>query len=157
VNHARLAALEPNASKATSVGVLIDAEESPAVALEIARKTISSFLGREVAIEHAKVYADSGMRFGAFLLPDGVSKGSVESLCRRAALTGTIADCVDKLFECVASKHSTTALGDFAWMSAYCAMHSDPKQRFYQVVGPGCPIDTTKSVFDSLRLFLAGI
>lgn len=98
--------------------------------------------------------APDGRRAGFFLLPDGVSKGSLETLYRRSA-DPTIARCVDALFACTPNPGQNVARRDKAWVGAYLAALRG-NARVDQALDPskGRLLDVSGAHFDPLRQFV---
>jgi hypothetical protein len=154
-NLARLAALDPSFSHARSVGVLLDMEDDPARAQDLARQALAAVGGGHGAPVHASVVGAS-RRLGAFLAPDGQQLGSIETLCKQAVRNTTLARCVDALIACAATPHPTVALRDKGWLNAYLAMLPDPI-RFHQALQDPQGIDPSHAAFDPLRAFLQSL
>ncbi|MBS2021714.1 MAG: hypothetical protein JST92_04850 [Deltaproteobacteria bacterium] len=114
---AQLAAMDPNAARIGSIGVVLDAEEDPAKALEQATSALSLFPTVPVRLK--------------LILPSSSHRGSVETLVRRAYRDLKTAECTDAFMHCVSAEFSTQALRDKAWVHAYLAC-SEPKLRWHQ-------------------------
>ncbi len=136
-----------------SVGVLIDAEESGALASSRARELLR-LLGFPVPAVAGEVARAGELSASFFLLPDGSSGGSLETLQRRATDRDR-ASCVDALFTCVATRVGRTmAQDDKAWMRAYFAtIH--PAASGAEIYGQPPRIDPTHAAFAPLRSWLA--
>ncbi len=150
-----LAAVDPNARFIRSVGVVLDVEDDLAHATAIAAKTLNPF-GGSGAPSHGAL--STGPRpLGAFLVPDGVSNGSIETLCRKAVRDPTLAACVDALVSCAGSPHTNQARADKGWLKAYLGMLPDPTLRFHQSFSTVDGIDPAHAAFDPLRRFLLAL
>jgi hypothetical protein len=150
-----LAAADPNARYIRSVGVILDIEDDAIKASAIAGRTLAAF-GATGTPSHGALSA--GTRpLGAFLVPDGASNGSIETLCRRAVRNPTLAACVDALVSCAGSPHPNQARADKGWLKAYLSMLPDPNLRFHQSFSIPDGIDPAHAVFDPLRRFLLAL
>jgi hypothetical protein len=158
-NLARLAARDPSFYFARSVGVVLDVENNPTEAHAIAAATLAVF-GATGTPAHG-VVAGAPRRFGAFIAPDGVSHGCLETLCRQAIGASALAACVDALVTCAGTPHASRsnarAAEDKAWLKAYLAMLPDPTLRFHQAFGIPGGIDAANAAFDPLRTFLLAL
>jgi hypothetical protein len=147
VNLARAALNAPNSAHIRSVGVVLDAEEDIPAALGLAARTLAVFENTPVATS----------RRTSFLMPDGVSPGAIETLCRRAVRNVALAACVDQLVNCAGSPHSLHARADKGWLRAYLGMTADPNLRPDQAFTAPDGIDSTHAAFDPLRAFLLAL
>ncbi len=152
---ATAAAREPHFTHARSVGVVLDVEEDLAEAMAIASRTLA-ILGATEAPAHG-VLSGSAVRAGAFLVPDGASRGCIESLCRQAVRNAALAACVDQLVTCAGSPHPLRAPEDKGWLRAYLGMTADPNLRFHQAFAAPDGIDPAHVAFDPLRAFLRAL
>jgi hypothetical protein len=157
VKEARLIALDGNLAFARSIGVLLDVEDDPIEALDIAARTLAVF-GAAGAPVHATLSA--GPRsLGVFFAPDGASHGCIETLCRAAVRDQALAACVDALVTCAGRPHAALknprAKEDKAWTKAYLSMLPDPDLRFHQAFSLGW--DPAHAAFDPLRRFLRSL
>ena len=155
VKLAAVAALDPNFQHARSVGVVLDMEDDGVGAHDIAQRTLAA-LGATSAPAHA-VLQGSSPRLGAFLSPDGVANGCIETLCRKAVSDMKLAACVDALVLCAGAPHSVQAHADKGWLRAYLGMCADPNLRFHQALLASGGIDPAHAAFDSLRAFLQAL
>jgi hypothetical protein len=157
VKEAELIVQDTNLAFARSVGVLLDVEDDPKKALEIAARTLAVFGGAGSPVHG--VLSGSPLRLGAFLAPDGSTHGSIDTLCRAAARDTILASCVDALVACAGRPHATLgnpkAREDKAWVKAYLAMLPDPDLRFPQAFSLGW--DPAHAAFAPLRSFLANL
>ena len=152
---AGLAVRAPNADRIRSVGVVLDIEDDLLNASAIAAQTLAAF-GGSGAPPHA-AFSAGPPRLGAFLVPDGASNGSIETLCRRAVRNASLAACVDALVSCASSPHTNQARADKGWLKAYLGMLPDPSIRFHQSFSIADGIDPTHAAFDPLRRFLLAL
>jgi hypothetical protein len=150
---ASLAFNDPNFGQATSIGIVVDAEQSVALAQSLALAALGNMGITANTVTHA-VVAAAQPRIGIFVSPNGLSTGSIETLCKQAVPAGYVRNCVDGYFNCINATYSTDARRDKAWLRAYLASLPDPSLRWDQVVGPGKPIDSSSNAFDGLRTFL---
>lgn len=155
VNVATLAALAPNFQYARSVGVVLDMEDDGVVAQDIAQRTLAA-LGATSAPAHGVLQGRS-TRLGAFLSPDGLANGCIETLCRKAVSDKELAACVDALVLCAGAPHSVQAHADKGWLRAYLGMCADPNLRFHQALVAASGINPTHEAFDPLRAFLRAL
>lgn len=155
VKLAALAALDPNVHNVRSVGVVLDMEDAGVVAHDIARRALAVF-GATWAPAHGELQGSSP-RLGAFLSPDGVAKGCIETLCRKAVSDMKLAACVDALVVCARAPHSVQAHADKGWLRAYLGMCADPNLRFHQALMASDGIEPTHAAFDPLRAFLQAL
>ena len=155
VRLAAVAALDPNFQHARSVGVVLDMEDNGVVAHDIARRALAAF-GGTLAPAHAVLQGSSPL-LGAFLSPDGVANGCIETLCRKAVSDVKLAACVDALVVCAGAPHSVQAHADKGWLRAYLGMCADPNLRFHQALLASGGIDPAHAAFDSLRAFLQAL
>lgn len=155
---ARLAQLDPNFPLARSIGVVLDMESDPVKAQGIAASTLAVF-GVTAAPQHGVISAIPGttLRAGAFFAPDGVSHGSIETLCRRAVRNTALAACVDQLVVCAGAPHSLQARADKGWLRAYLGMSAEPDLRFHQAFTAADGIDPAHVALDALRAFLLAL
>nr|WP_254624171.1 DUF3226 domain-containing protein [Myxococcus sp. CA033] len=140
---------------ARSVGVLLDVEDDPASAYDLARRTMVA-LGGGLDVPVHGTFEGQPRKLGVFLTPDGHQPGSIEKLCKQAVRNQELARCVDALVTCAGAPQSTQALKDKGWLNAYLAMLSSPL-RFYQVLQHPQGIDPAHTAFDSLRAFLQSL
>jgi hypothetical protein len=152
---ARAAVRDANARHIRSVGVILDIEENPSQAYSIAAKTLAVFGGNGTPAHGA--LSTNPLPLGAFLVPDGVSNGSIETLCRKAVRNPTLAACVDALVSCAGSPHTNQARADKGWLKAYMGMLPDPSLRFHQSFSIADGIDPAHAAFDPLRRFLLAL
>jgi len=156
---AGLAKLAPNFHHARSIGLVLDVEDDLSKALDLASRTLAVF-GATGTPAHGVISAGSP-RVGMFLSPDGVSAGSIETLCRRAVRDAALAACVDALVGCAgyphASRRNAQVAADKGWINAYLSMQPDPTLRFHQAFSTAGGIDPTHPTFDPLRAFLTGL
>lgn len=150
-----LAAADPNARHIRSIGVVLDAENSVHDAYAIAAKTLAAF-DKSGALSRGALPAGPPT-ISAFLVPDGVSKGSIETLCKKAVRSSALAACVDALVACAGSPHTNQARADKGWLKAYLGMLPDPNLRFHQAFAIPDGIDPNHAVFDPLRTFLRAL
>jgi len=147
VREAALAAKDPNFSFARSAGIVLDVEDDPAAAHALAAGALAALGGTGTA-----------RALDAFLSPDGMSHGSIETLCRRAVRDAALAACVDALVGCAghphASQRNAQVAADKGWLKAYLSMLADPTLRFHQAFSTAGGIDPAHPTFDPLRAFL---
>jgi hypothetical protein len=157
-NQARLALADPNFRFARSVGVVLDIEGDLAGTRHLAAETLAIF-GATAPLVHG-VLAGGPPRLGAFLSPDGLGPGSIETLCRAAVHDRALAACVDQLVGCAGSPHRDRANArvaeDKGWLKAYLGMLPEPDLRFHQAFVPG-GIDADHAAFDALRAFVRSL
>ena len=96
-------------------------------------------------------------RLGAFLSPDGLANGCIETLCRKAVSDKELAACVDALVLCAGAPHSVQAHADKGRLRAYLGMCADPNLRFHQALVAASGINPTHEAFDPLRAFLRAL
>lgn len=149
---ARLASLDPNFRFARRVAILLDTEEAISDAIAIAAAAYGA-LGSAAFPAHA-MFSSDPVPIGVFVAPDGVSPGSIETLCRAAVTDVAVAACVDALVACGGTRQPTQALRDKAWMQAYLAMRKEPC-RFHEAFGNPPAVEPGHAVFGPLRAFLA--
>jgi hypothetical protein len=155
---ARLAKLDANYSHARAVGVVLDVEESLVEAQNIVSRVFGKF---GAAFQGHGAFSQTSPPIGAFISPNGMDHGSIESLCRRAVRSPSLAACVDQFVICSGSPHANLlnaqAKSDKAWLNAYLSMLPDPSLRFYQAFSSADGIDPMHSAFDDLRAFLQSL
>jgi hypothetical protein len=152
---AALARLDPNYHQVSSVGIVLDIEDSLPEALALATRTVVA-LGLASAAAHA-AFTSTTPPVGVFLVPDGISPGCTETLCRAAVGDAKIAGCVDALVACAGVTHSTAARAAKGWLHAYLAALPEPITRFHVALNTAGGIDTNHSIFDPLRAFLSSL
>jgi hypothetical protein len=152
---AQLAALDPNFARARSIGIVLDAEDDLAAARALTARTLAA-LGVAQTPPHAAI-SDGAPRIGVFFSPDGASTGSIETLCRRAVRSATLAACVDQLVTCAGAPHALQARADKGWLRSYLGMTADPSLRFHQAFAAPDGIDAGHAAFDGLRAFLRSL
>jgi hypothetical protein len=157
-NLARLAMLETNFGNARSIGIVLDAEHSLVSAQALVNDTLQ-VLGVTTPFNHGTLIGLP--RVGAFVSPDGVGPGAIETLCREAVQDPKLAACVDQLVGCAGNPHSAhgnpRAAEDKGWLKAYIGMLSDPNLRFHQAFTHPQGIDASHPVFAPLRAFLLAL
>lgn len=157
-NLARLAKSDLNFEHARSVGLILDVEDSIGSAQILANETLA-ILGSTRSFVHGVLTGSP--RLGAFLSPDGVGPGSIETLCRQAVQDSALAVCVDQLVACAGTPHNThtnsRAAEDKGWLKAYLGMTSKPDLRFDQAFTHRQGIDATHMAFASLREFILAL
>lgn len=140
------------------VGVLLDAEEDLEETRELMKVAFEA-LGRPCPPTHAALELAGERRSGWFALPDGSSKGALESLLRRTA-DPAIAACVAGLFACTPNPGSTVARGDKAWLGAYlAACTGNPRVDIALPLdhGKACAFDVDHEELQPLRRFLQSL
>lgn len=156
-SQAMLALRDSNFANARSVGLVLDVEDDLAAAMKVAGDTLAIF-GHSTPVVHAAL-AGSPLLLGAFLVPDGASHGSIETLCRQAVRDRKLALCVDQLVQCAGIPHrgllNARAKEDKGWIKAYLAMLPDPDLRFHQSFSTG--LDPNSTVFNALRNFIQSL
>lgn len=155
VKLAALAVLDPNFQNARSVGIVLDMEDDGVGAHDIARRTLAVFGATQTPV-HGQLQGSS-LQLGAFLSPDGVANGCIETLCRKAVSDEKLAACVDSLVVCAGSPHSLQAHADKGWLRAYMGMCADPNLRFHQALTAADGVDPAHAAFDPLRAFLQAL
>ena len=143
----------PNFEFARSVGVIMDVEESLAESQELAARTLATFGGVGIPV-HGQMSVGPP-RFGVFVMPDGASAGSIETLCRQAMKDQKLATCVDALLACAGFPHQNQALTAKGWLQAYLAMLPKPR-RFHEAFTCSA-VDPSHTCFDELRRFLSAL
>jgi hypothetical protein len=155
---AALAKLDPNFGAARSVGIVLDIESSLSSTQALVTETLK-VLGASGSFVHGVLHGVP--RLGAFLVPDGVGPGSIETLCREAAKDRILAACVDQLVSCAGSPHrahgNPRAAEDKGWLKAYLGMTSEPDLRFHQAFVHPQGIDASHPAFGPLRAFLLAL
>lgn len=155
---AQLARLEANFGHARSIGIIVDAEDSIVRARALLNETLRA-LGVTTPFVHGTLTGSP--RIGAFLSPDGVNPGSIETVCRHAVQNSTLALCVDQLVSCAGHPHSAhgnpRAAEDKGWLRAYLGMLSDPNLRFHQAFTHPQGIDASHPAFAALRAFILAL
>ena len=159
VSAATLAGQAENFSFARSVGLVLDIEDDPAEAHALAARALAAF-GATGPLVHG-VLSAIPRPLGAFLVPDGASHGSIETLCRPAVRDPSLAACVDAFVGCAgqphASQRNAQATADKGWLKAYLSMLADPTLRVHQAFSAPGGIDPAHAVFDPLRSFLGAL
>lgn len=157
-NVARVVMADPNFGYARSVGIVLDIEDNLTAAQQLVSDTLQ-ILGATIPFVHGVVSGPSP-RLGAFLSPDGISPGSIETLCRQAVHDRTLAACVDQLVACAGTPHgnrtNARVAEDKGWLKAYLGMLPEPDLRFHQAFVPG-GIDANHTAFDALRAFVRAL
>lgn len=154
-NLAQLARLDPGFIHARSVGLVLDTEDNPQESLRIAQETLAVF-GHTAPVSHGLVTGQP-LRLGAFLAPDGSTRGSIELLCKQAIRDPALGSCVDGLVQCAQPKYPTTALAAKGWLNAYLAMLPQ-QQRLAQAFDPAKGgLDAAHTAFTPLRNFLQSL
>lgn len=151
----RLAIGQSGFDRAVAVGVVADCEADPAGRLASARAAIAQIPGAPSDLSHSEVRTVGGRRFGLFLVPDGDTPGSLETLLRRAWRPTARDRCVDDYFACVGPNGATVANRDKAWLKAWTAGATNPDLRPEQLIGKD--IDVGHAAVDPLRRFLAAL
>jgi hypothetical protein len=152
---ALIASKDQNFHFARSVGVVLDAEESVPDSILLATETLKN-VGLGVTATHGTILAGHP-RLGAFIAPDGTSKGSIESLCKLSIKDPAHGSCVDALVTCAKPAHSTVARAAKGWLEAYLGMMAEPSTRLHQAFEASDGLDASALVFDPLRTFLQSL
>jgi hypothetical protein len=146
---AAAAALAPNFAFAESRAVILDAEGDLSRALDIADRTLTAMGGASPG--HGKVAG--GPKSGLFVSPDGVSLGSLETLCRAAATDVAAAKCTDAYEACV-KPLTLRAQQDKRWVAAYIAAVLGPRKYIADAIDAGL---FDRAPFSALQAFLAAL
>ena len=141
-----------------AVGLVRDADESP----EDAWRSVRNLFERAdwTRPEEPGRFTAARPRTGALILPDADSRGSLETLCRRAVRNGPAGRCVGELLDCLDRRNGweprgqmLTARRDKGFAHAWLASRKNPVAR----VGEGADQDAwplDHEVFGPIREFL---
>jgi hypothetical protein len=128
-------AADPAFSSLTGIGIIRDADLTPAgakttaaaAAWDAVRGALTA-IGVACPAGHA-VFAAGPPRVGAFIMPDGVSDGMLESLCLRALAGTPELTCVDDFFVCCAKAGAIPNNPHKGQAYAWLACRPEPDKR----------------------------
>ena len=108
--------------------IVRDADQDPAGAWQSVRNAVASSDLRPPD-RHA-AFSDASPSVGIFIMPDGVSKGTLETLCRRSVADEPAADCVERYLTCLDERDAMSSRNrDKSFAHAYLASHRGPVAR----------------------------
>lgn len=108
--------------------IVRDADLDPAGAWQSVRGAVASS-NLQPPDRHA-AFSDASPSVGIFIMPDGVSKGTLETLCRRSVADEPAADCVERYLTCLDEHDATSSRNrDKSFAHAYLASRRDPVAR----------------------------
>ena len=144
------ASKDPNFWAVESIGVVLDAEDDPKEARELALRTLA-VLGFEDGGAGGRVGTEERRKKAFFVLPDERSPGSLEGVVRRAAPDEPWRRCADQWEACVGGSRSP-AHRDKAWLRVAAAALSNPSDGWPRLLER---LDLGHPSFDALREFVA--
>jgi hypothetical protein len=142
-------------SAVKALGIIRDAEADPAAAFQSVRD----------ALQRAKLPAPSAVgqmivtrpRVGIFILPDGTSTGSLETLLLRTVAGDPAMPCIEDFFTCIQQRTGIRqANRDKARVHAFLASRDDPGLRSGQAFAAGY-WPPEHPAFEPVRDFLRGL
>jgi hypothetical protein len=117
-------------SRATlcSIAVVRDADEDARGAFQSACAHLRN-AGYVPPLNHAE-FSDAAPSVGVFIVPDGLGRGAMETLCRRSVEGTNAALCVDEYLDCL-ERHDAmrSRNSDKSFAHAYLATMEDPVAR----------------------------
>ena len=127
-------AIHIRGSSVRSIGVVRDADEHPAGALQSVCDALAAADFPKPGLHGAIV--ETNPRVGVFVMPDGHSPGALEALCRQSAESEPAGSCVLEYLDCLKKREGwgdgterNTAQRDKAFVHAYLASREDPVAR----------------------------
>lgn len=99
-----------------SLGIVCDSDDDPAKSLNLLQKALEARL--PVPKSHAS-FAGRDPTVGMFLLPDGGSAGSLDTLCRKSVADDIRVDCVDSYLNCLKGLGKPVKNDDKSFVFAY--------------------------------------
>ena len=124
-------AIHIRGSSVRSVGVVRDADEHPAGALQSVCDALAAADFPRPGLHGAIV--GTNPRVGIFVMPDGHSRGALEALCRRSVESEIAGSCVEQYLDCLKNRDGwgggiarNSAQRDKAFVHAYLASREDP-------------------------------
>ena len=108
---------EHNNTPLRSLGVVCDSDDDPAKSLNLLQKALEG-AGLPVPKSHAD-FAGRDPTVGIFLLPDGGSAGSLDTLCRKSVATDPRSRCVDDYLGCLQDLGQPVKNDDKSFVFAY--------------------------------------
>ena len=127
-------AIDIRQSSVKSVGVVRDADENPAGALQSVCDALVA-AGFPTPGSHGEIVGTSP-RVGVFVMPDGRSPGALEALCQQSVASEPAGSCVLEYLDCLKMREGwgdgterNTAQRDKAFVHAYLASRGDPVAR----------------------------
>lgn len=153
---ARIGAIRLAASQAgknlRTLCIVRDADLDPAGAWRSVRGAVASS-NLQPPDRHA-AFSDASPSVGIFIMPDGVSKGTLETLCRRSVMEKPAADCVERYLTCLDEHDATSSRNrDKSFAHAYLASRRDPVARVGEAARQGV-WDFDHPAFAALDRFL---
>lgn len=139
-----------------SIGVVRDADDDSDGAF---RSVLDALAKNQLGAPRTHGEFASGQpRVGVFIMPDGVSKGALESLCL-GSVDPDVGSCVDEYLECLAARadwgrDANTAQRAKAFVHAFLASGKDPVARLGEGALQGV-WNFDHEVFGRIRMFLA--
>ena len=153
---ARAAAQDRHFPGVQRFGVVLDAEEDPADARKIGQEALT-LLGCPHPIEHGHVLTVGTERWGLFLLPDGTSKGALETLLRASAPANAPWVACANAWEACTNVSRIAAQRDKAWLRVAGMAWPDLRKGWLQMLGAAGGLDLRALQLAPLRAFLRAL
>ncbi len=110
------------------IGVIRDADDDARGAFESVRSALRK-VGYESPSSHGN-FSDSSPSIGIFIVPDGVSSGAIETLCRRSVENSAAGRCVNMYLDCLVEHNAMESSNkDKSFSHAYLASMRNPVAR----------------------------
>ena len=111
-----------------AIGVVRDADDDAVGAFRSVCDHIRN-VGYEPPAVHGE-FSDAAPSIGVFIVPDGVERGAIETLCRRSKEGEEVAKCVDEYLSCLDGNEAMQSTNeDKSFAHAYLAAMEDPVAR----------------------------
>ena len=111
-----------------AIGIVRDADQDAAGAWRSVRDAVASS-NLQPPDRHA-AFSDASPNVGIFIMPDGVSKGTLETLCRHSVADEPAAGCVERYLTCLDEHDAMSSRNrDKSFAHAYLASRRDPVAR----------------------------
>ena len=133
-----------------SLGMVCDSDDDPAKSLNLLQKALKTRL--PVPQSHAS-FAGRDPIVGMFLLPDGGSAGSLDTLCRESVTDDIRADCVDSYLSCLKDLGKPVKNDDKSFVFAYSVAVDQQGDRAGSLARHG-ELNLDHEVFSPLAGFL---
>ena len=116
--------------------IIRDADQDPGAAWQSVRDAVASS-DLQPPDRHA-AFSDASPSVGIFIMPDGASKGTLETLCRRSVAEKPAAYCVERYLTCLDEHDATSSRNrDKSFAHAYLASRHDPVARVGEAAQQG--------------------
>lgn len=109
--------IQQNSVPLSSLGVVCDSDDNPTESLNLLQDALKG-AGLPVPKSHAD-FAGQDPTVGIFLLPDGRSGGSLDTLCRKSVADDPRSRCVDGYLDCLKDLDKPVKNDDKSFVFAY--------------------------------------